>query len=182
MKAIVYWAVLAAFAAPAIAAAHVMFATPQATAGTAYVGALRVTHGCTGSATTSLRIEIPESVTGAKPQAKAGWTIQVEHAPLKTPVPGEGGKLQTTRVSAITWTGTLPDDEFDDFVVQLRLPKTAGAVYFPATQVCQAGRAEWKDIPAAGQAWHDVAHPAPVLTLTDGMADMPGMDMSHMGH
>jgi hypothetical protein len=30
-----------------------------------------------------------------------------------------------------------------------------------------------------------VAHPAPVLMLGDGMAampDMPGMDMSHMGH
>ncbi len=182
MKPIVYMTVLAIFFLPAAASAHVMFANAQAAAGTSYVGALRVTHGCGGAATTSLRVEIPEGVVGAKPQAKAGWTIQVEHAPLKTPVPGEGGKIQTTRVSAITWTGNLPDDEFDDFSVQLKLPKATGAVYFPATQTCQTGRAEWKDIPAAGQAWHDVPHPAPVLTVTDAMAGMPGMDMGGMAH
>jgi len=53
-------------------------------------------------------------------------------------------------------------------------------LYFPAVQTCRTGRAEWKDIPAAGQSMHAVAHPAPALTLTkDGMADMPGMDMGH---
>jgi hypothetical protein len=179
MKHVVSLAVLAAFAVPVAASAHIVFATAQAPAGTSFVGALRVGHGCGGSATTSLRVEIPEGVTGAKPQAKPGWTINVEHMPLKTPVPSEGGRMVSERVSAVTWTGVLPDDQFDDFAVQLKLPKTAGVLYFPATQICQAGRAEWKDIPAAGQAWHDVAHPAPVLTVTDGMA---GMDMSRMEH
>ena len=176
MKHIGFVAALAVCILPAAASAHVMFTAPQASAGISYTGALRVTHGCSGSATTSLRLEIPDGITSAKPQAKAGWTISVERVPLTTPVAGEGGKMQMTRVSAITWTGLLPDDEFDDFVVQLKLPKAAGAMYFPATQVCQAGRAEWKDIPAAGQA---SAHPAPVLTLTDGMAGMSGMDMGH---
>ena len=179
MKAVVYMAALAVLASPVAASAHVMFAIPGATAGAAYTGALRVTHGCGGSATTSLRVEIPEGVMGAKPQAKAGWVIQVERVPLKTPVAGEGGRMQTTRVSAITWTGTLPDEEFDDFAVQMKLPRSAGTIYFPATQICQAGRADWKDIPAAGQAWHDVAHPAPALTVTQGMAGMSGMDMGH---
>ncbi len=182
MKPLIILAAAAVLAVPAIATAHVMFANAQATAGTSYVGSLRVTHGCGGSATTALCVEIPESVTGAKPQAKPGWTIQVERVPLKTPVPGEGGKMQTTRVSAITWTGSLPDEEFDDFVVQLKLPKMAGEVYFPAVQTCQTGQTQWRDIPAAGQAWHDVAHPAPVLTLTDGMAGMSGMDMGGMAH
>ncbi len=174
-------AALAVLAAPAAAPAHVVFATPRAAAGTSVAGALRVTHGCSGSATVSLRVEIPESVTGARPQAKPGWTINIDRVPLKTPVPGEGGRMQTDRVSAITWTGALPDDEFDDFVVLLKLPKTAGPLYFPATQVCQAGRAEWRDVPVAGQ---KAVHPAPVLTVTpaDGMADMPGMDMGLMGH
>jgi uncharacterized protein YcnI len=182
MKPLILLATAAALALPAVASAHIVFATAQAPAGTSFTGALRVGHGCAGSATVSLRVEIPEGVLSAKPQAKPGWTINVEHLPLKTPVPGEGGKMQTERVSAITWTGALPDDEFDDFAVLLKLPKAAGVLYFPATQVCQSGRADWKDIPVAGQAWHDVAHPAPVLTVTDGMAGMPGMDMGGMAH
>ena len=182
MKVLVIAAVIAAAALPAVASAHIVFATAQAQAGSSFVGALRVGHGCNGSATVSLRVEIPDGVMGARPQAKPGWTVHIERTPLKTPVPGEGGKMQTDRVSAITWTGMLPDDEFDDFAVQLKLPKTAGVLYFPAVQTCQSGQAVWKDIPAAGQAWHDVPHPAPVLTLTEGMAGMPGMDMGGMGH
>ena len=182
MKSIVLMAAVAALALPVAASAHVMFAPGQAATGSTFVGALRVGHGCSGSPTVSLRVDIPEGVSGARPQAKPGWTIAIERTPLKTPMPGEGGKMQTDRVSAITWTGDLPDDEFDDFVMQVKLPKAAGPVYFPATQVCRSGRADWRDIPVAGQA---SAHPAPVLMLTDGMAampDMPGMDMSHMGH
>ncbi len=182
MKSFVFPALMAALALPAAASAHVVFANGQAAAGSTFVGALRVGHGCSGSATVSLRVEIPEGVMAARPQAKPGWAINIERTPLKTPVPGEGGKMQADRVSAITWTGSLPDDEFDDFPVQLKLPKVSGPLYFPATQVCQAGRAEWRDVPAAGQ---KVAHPAPALMLGDGMADMPdmpGMDMSHMGH
>ncbi len=166
---------------PLQAQAHVMFTQTAAQPGANAVYALRIGHGCGGSATASLRVEIPEGVMAARPEAKPGWTITVEHTPLKTPVSGEGGKMQTDRVSAITWTGTLPDDEFDDFPVELKLPKTSGALYFPATQVCQAGRADWRDVPVAGQ---KVAHPAPVLVLGDGMAamaDMPGMDMGGMG-
>ena len=175
-------AAVTALAPPAAASAHVVFADAKAAAGSTVVSALRIGHGCNGSATVSLRVEIPDSVMAARPQAKPGWTIAIERTPLKTPMPGEGGKMQTDRVSAITWTGDLPDDEFDDFVMQVKLPKAAGPVYFPATQVCRSGRADWRDIPVAGQA---SAHPAPVLMLTDGMAampDMPGMDMSHMGH
>ena len=87
--------------------------------------------------------------------------------------------MQTDRVSAITWTGVLPDDEYDDFAMQLKLPKTAGQIYFPVVQACQAGRSEWRDIPAAGQSWHSLAHPAPVLNVMDAMA---GMDMGQMKH
>jgi len=182
MKPFALLAAIAALTLPAAASAHVVFANGQAVAGSTFVSALRIGHGCSGSATVSLRVEIPEGVTAARPEAKPGWTITVERTPLKTPVPGEGGKMQTDRVSAITWTGNLADDEFDDFPMQLKLPKASGPLYFPATQVCQAGRADWRDVPSSGQ---KVAHPAPVLMLTDStadMPDMPGMDMSHMGH
>jgi uncharacterized protein YcnI len=168
---------LAILATPALASAHVAFVAADVQPGAKAVENLRVSHGCDGSATTSLRVEIPENVTSAKPQAKPGWTITVEHAQLKTPIKAEGGKTVTDRVSAITWTGRLPDDEFDDFAVLLTLPKDAPAVYFPATQTCEKGAASWSDIPAAGQV--KLAHPAPVIDLTPH--NMGGMDMSMPG-
>lgn len=172
---------LVLLAVPAIASAHVTFVAADVQPGARAVEALRVSHGCDGSATTALRVEIPESVTVAKPQAKPGWTITVEHAPLKTPAKGEGGKTVTDRVSAITWTAKtsldkLPDDEFDDFAVMLALPNAAAPVYFPAMQICEKGSAAWTDIPV-GQA--KSAHPAPVIDL--GAHGMGGMDMNMPG-
>ena len=177
--------VAAGMAVPALASAHVVFTQTAALPGSNTVYALRIGHGCSGAATTALRVEIPEGIA-AKPQAKAGWTVTVERTPLKTPVKGEGGKMVMDRVSAITWTGNLPDDQFDDFGLMLKLPATTGPVYFPAHQTCVTGHADWTDIPAASQAWHDVAHPAPVLNLApeDGgnASAMGGKDMSHMDH
>ncbi len=171
-------AALALLAQPA--AAHVAMAPATAQAGTTYVGGLRVSHGCDGSATVKLRVEIPASVLSAKPQLKAGWTITIDRAPLPKPVTNDNGKTVTDRVSAITWTGRLPDEDFDDFVVLLRLPKDAGPLYLPAVQTCETGSTAWTDIPAAGQAWHDVPHPAPMLTLQPAGADLAGMDHSKM--
>ena len=34
------------------------------------------------------------------------------------------------RVSAITWAGRLPADQFDQFGVMMKLPATSGALYF----------------------------------------------------
>jgi len=159
---------------PVPATAHVMFAPDTATTNTTYVGALRVTHGCDGAATTQIRVTIPDGVNTAKPQAKPGWTITVERTPLTKPVPGKDGKMVTDRVNAIIWQGNLPDDQFDDFVLMLKMP-AAGAVYFPVTQTCGTVTESWTTIPAAAQGWHDTDHPAPVLTVQPAMSgDMHG--------
>jgi copper(I)-binding protein/uncharacterized protein YcnI len=169
-------AVLALAALTGTAAAHIVLATPIAPAGSYYAGQFRVGHGCDGAATTALRIAIPEGVLTARPQPKPGWTIEIEKAPLATPVKGEGGHDITERVAAITWKGSLEADYFDEFGVMMKLPDAAGPLYFPTIQTCVTGENRWTDIPAAGQAWHDVPHPAPVLELTaaggDGMAGM----------
>lgn len=167
-----------AFAALALpAAAHIVLAEPSARPGAYYAGFFRVSHGCGASPTTALRIEIPASILMAKPQPKPGWAVTVEKAPLPKPVAAEGGTMQTERVAAITWTGRLGSDEFDQFGLMVKLPADAGPLYFPAIQTCEAGQARWTDIPAPGQAWHDVPHPAPVLDLkpADQMDDMAGM-------
>jgi uncharacterized protein YcnI len=161
-----------AILAASSASAHVVLAEPSAKAGSAYVGTFRVTHGCDGSPTTALRIEIPEGIASARPQPKPGWTLNKAR---------DGG-----RVTAITWSGGhLPSDEFDEFSVMLKLPKDAGRLVFPATQTCEKGVERWNEVPQAGQDPHALKNPAPILTITaapaamDGMPGMP-MDRHHM--
>ena len=166
-----------AFAVPA--AAHVVLSVRQAPAGSYYTGAFHVGHGCAGSATTSLRVEIPAAILNAKPQPKPGWTLEIEREPLVAPIKGEGGETVATRARAFTWRGRLPDDEFDEFAITAKLPAEAGVLVFPAVQTCEQGETRWTELPAAaGQP--RPAHPAPTLTVApkgdDGMA---GMDMSH---
>ena len=158
-------------------AAHITLNEPVAEAGSYYVGFLRVSHGCGGSPTITVRVEIPPSITGAKPQPKPGWTIKIEKMALATPIKGEGGDVRD-RVSAITWTGRLEADEFDQFGLLLKLPAQPGLLYFPTVQRCETGENDWTMIPAAGQPWHSVKSPAPVLDVRAGMAvPMAGMKM-----
>ncbi|MBI2260747.1 MAG: YcnI family protein [Caulobacterales bacterium] len=157
---------LAALAAAGSAQAHVVFVQPHAGAGGHWAGALRVSHGCDGSATTSVRVEIPAGILVARPQPKAGWTIAIERTPLPEPVAAEGGEFLTERVSAITWTGRLPDDQFDEFGLAAKLPATTGPLAFPVIQTCEQGEARWTGTTAADGT--RPAHPAPILTLRAG--------------
>ncbi|MHA6718603.1 YcnI family protein [Sphingomonas sp. RS6] len=150
---------------PGAALAHIVFAEPQAAPGSYYAGFLRVGHGCDGQDTVSIRVEIPEGVVSARPQPKPGWTLAIEHAPLATPVKGEGGATITTRVSAITWTGRLPADQFDQFGLMMKLPDTAGPLYFPTVQRCTGDENAWINLPASPAAWHATKMPAPMLML-----------------
>jgi hypothetical protein len=165
---------LLALAAAAPAKAHVEFSQTTAPAGSEYVGYIRVTHGCAGWATTSLRIEIPGDVLDAKPQPKPGWSLKVERAGG----PSDGD--EQGRVIAITWSGgPLDDTQWDEFGLYARLPKRSGAVVFPAVQTCQQGETRWTDVPTPGQKGH-LAHPAPTVTLGPAGG---GMNMAMpMGH
>lgn len=146
--------------------AHIVFADSNATAGSYYVGFLRVSHGCAGSPTVSIRVVIPAGVTSAKPQPKPGWTLTVDRAPLAIPITSEGGGTVHDRVTAITWTGRLDADQFDQFGIMLKLSDMPGTLYFPMVQRCETGSNEWTMIPAAGQPWHSVRFPAPMLNVT----------------
>lgn len=159
---------LAAVSIAGAAQAHVVFAQPVATAGAHWAGALRVSHGCDGAATTSVQVEIPVGIVVARPQPKAGWTIVIEREPLAAPVTAEGGGMLTERVSAITWTGRLPDDQFEEFGLAAKLPAGAGLLAFPVIQTCEQGETRWTEIAAAGAP--RPAHPAPVLTVQTGPA------------
>ncbi len=179
----------AAFAAAcaSTASAHIVFTRTEAAPSAGYVGAIRVSHGCEGMPTLSITVTIPAGVDGAKPQPKAGWTVETEREPLAVPTVGEGGQAVTHRVKSITWRGRLPDDQYDEFGISTRLPPGEGPLYFPTVQTCEKGSNRWTEIPAAGRPWNSFPRPAPVINRVapapgpaHDMSAMPGMD--HAGH
>ena len=100
------------------AAAHVTLENREAPVGAGYKAVLRVPHGCEGTATTALRVRIPEGVIGVKPMPKPGWTL--------TTVTGKYAKTYelfhaklSEGVTEIAWSGgKLPDAQYDEFVFQ----------------------------------------------------------------
>jgi uncharacterized protein YcnI len=161
---------LLALLAPLPAMAHVVAAPGEAKAGSYSAIAFRVGHACgAGDTTLKLRVEIPDAVASARPQPKTSWTIDIEK---------EGDKPDG-RASAITWTGRLPDDQFDDFAVLMKLPAQAGSLTFPVVQTCEKGESQWTEIADPERPNEKLTHPAPTVRLTPAVAEtmpaMPGM-------
>ncbi len=139
---------LAALLAPA-ALAHISVVPATAAAGGYQKLTFSVGHGCQGSPTTSISVSIPDGVTGAKPMPKPGWNI-----------------VATAR--DITWQGgALPDAQFDEFAMQVKLPATPGKLYFKITQLCEAGRHDWVELPQPGV---QAKSPAAMIEVTPSAA------------
>lgn len=138
--------------AAAPASAH---ATAQLYGGTATAGGygamwIRIGHGCDGSPTKKVTVELPSSFGSGKPQRIAGWNSKVV--------------LKTDGSRTVTWTlkkGEQPlrDDEFADFGISVKWPTTEGVVLIPTTQTCVKGSIAWVE------EGHDSEHPAPTVTV-----------------
>jgi uncharacterized protein YcnI len=131
--------------------AHVVLDIQQSAAGSYYRGALRVGHGCDGSAVTQLIVTIPAGVQGAKPMPKAGWRTDIRRTVLATPYLSHGREVRED-VSEIRWTANTPDaylaaDHYDEFVVFAKLPDTSGRLYWRVSQICEQGRIDWHEQP-----------------------------------
>lgn len=162
-----------AFLFASCASAHVVLERSEAPANSNYRAVLRVAHGCKGSPTTALKVTLPEGAIGARPMAKAGWTVATKRAPYAKPYPGPHGTL-TEGAREIVWSsGNLPDDQFDEFVFNVRLSddfKPGETVYFPVEQNCESGAHRWVEIPKDGENAHDLAEPAPGLRIVQAQA------------
>lgn len=149
--------------------AHVTLEYGVAHAGSHYKATFRVGHGCGESPTREIAVTLPAGVQGAKPMPKAGWTVAIEREMLAQPR-DDHGKPVTDEVRRIRWTANTPQDAlpghfYDEFVLQARLPAQAGTLYWPVAQVCEKGRMDWTEVPAAGQPLHDLKSPAAALEL-----------------
>jgi periplasmic copper chaperone A len=149
--------------------AHVVLESKQAPAGSTYKAVLQVGHGCEGSPTKSLRIQIPEGVIAVKPMPKPGWELTTKRGEYAQAYDYFGEKL-TEGVKEVAWIGgNLPDEWYDEFVLRIRLPNGAPGtvIRFPVVQECIEGVHRWIEIPAEGQDPDSVEEPAPFLTLTE---------------
>lgn len=146
MKTLLLGAALAFTTLPALA--HVSLETQQAVAGSGYKAVLRVPHGCDGSATTSIRVLLPDGFRLAKPMPKAGWQLNITKRPV-TPFDNHGTQV-TEDVTEIEWRGgQLPDEFYDEFVFRGTLPNRAGeTAWFKVVQQCVRGETRWEEIPA----------------------------------
>lgn len=150
-----------------LALAHVTVDPRKAPAGSYAKLTFRVPHGCEGSATTKITLQIPEGVVSVKPQVNPGWKIQTKIAKLATPFMSHGKEITET-VAEVSWTGgPLPDAYMDEFGLSVKLPDRPEArLVFPVVQKCQKGSTSWTEVPSADKDAPAVHFPAPILTLT----------------
>ena len=155
-------------AAQGSALAHITLEEREAPAASTYKAVLRVGHGCEGSPTVSIRVQIPDGVIAVKPMPKPGWQLATPVEPYPEPVRYFEATL-TEGVREIAWSGgSLPDAWYDEFVFRGQLPdaEPGTMVYFPVVQECETGIHRWIEVPADGKSSDDYEEPAPGVMLT----------------
>lgn len=149
--------------------AHITLERSEAPVGIPYKAAMRVPHGCDGTATTAIRVKIPDGVVAVKPMPKPGWTVSTLKGKYsKTYDYFHNAKL-SEGVLEVSWSGgKLSDEHYDEFVFQGFLSgslETGKTIYFPVVQECEKGAHRWIEIPAEGKSVGDYKEPAPGLKL-----------------
>lgn len=157
------------------ASAHVTV-TPSETAAGAYtVLTVSVPHGCDGSATTKIAVQLPESIVSVTPTRNALYDVEKVMQQLDEPITGSHGEEITERVAQVVYTATtpLPDGQRDAFELSLQIPEDAAGqtLAFPTVQSCEQGETAWTEIPADGQSADDLEHPAPAFAVTEAGAE-----------
>lgn len=165
-----FFLIVAAMLAASPAGAHVFLESRQATVGSSFKAVFAVPHGCSGSATTKIRVQIPEGVIAVKPMPKAGWSVEAVKGKYTREYEYHGSKF-SEGVKEVVWSGgKLADDNYDEFVVSTFLTgglKPNTTLYFPVVQECEQGVSRWIDIPAEGHGshHHGSKSPAPGVKL-----------------
>ena len=150
------------------AQAHVTIEAREAAVGAPFKAVFRVSHGCGESPTTKLRVRIPAGVIAVKPMPKSGWQIDTVKSRYDKTYNYFHGAQLSEGVTEISWSGKLPDQYFDEFVLSGFMADTLKLgmmIYFPVVQECEQGVHRWIEIPKAGAAGGHLKEPAPGLML-----------------
>lgn len=149
-------AAVLALAGPA--SAHVTITATETAAGAYTILTVSVPHGCEGSPTTEVAIQLPDGITEVTPTRNAYYDLEVV----------------TDDVSQVVYTARtpLPDGQRDSFELSLQIPEDAAGqtLAFPTVQTCEEGSTAWTEVAAEGQSEDDLEHPAPAFAVTAATA------------
>ncbi|PJJ65529.1 YcnI family protein [Compostimonas suwonensis] len=173
-----------ALAAPLAASAHVSVSPSSTAAGSSSILTFSVGHGCEGSPTTKLTIDIPEDILSVTPVINPGWDIEKVTVDLEVPATDSHGEAVTQRTGQVVYTAKTPLSEGfrDSVAMQVTLPEgeAGDTLVFPALQTCEVGETDWANLPEAGST-EEPEDPAPIVTLTAAEAEGDGHGGGHGG-
>lgn len=144
--------------APALASAHISVVSGPAFAGVTQKVSFGVGHGCSGSDTYSVRVEIPAGVTSVRPESNTFGKASVE-------------KNDAGDVVAVIWQkadiDALDSDvEYYELTVRLKAPNQPfSTLYFPAFQVCRAADGTMSTVDWVAMTEGGEAEPAPAVQV-----------------
>lgn len=150
--------------------AHVLLEGKQAAVGADYKAVFIVPHGCSGSPTTRLRVQIPDGVIATEAKPVAGWNVETVKGKYSGEYDYKGAKV-SEGIKEVAWSGgKLPDKTRQEFVIETYLAgslKPNTTLYFPVVQECEHGMSRWIEIPPDGSVHsHESKWPAPGVKLT----------------
>lgn len=111
------WIAAAVFAAflGTMTFGHAGLETKPAVVDTYYKAVMRIPHGCDGAATDTVRVRIPEGMIWVKPKPKPNWDVEAVMRAYQNTY-DLYGRAVTEGVDELIWRGSLPNDQFDEFV------------------------------------------------------------------
>ena len=150
------------------ASAHITLERQEAAVGASYKAVFRVGHGCGTSPTLKVRVRIPDGVINVKPMLKPGWQVETVKGKYDKSYTMFHSVTVTEGVKEVTWTGRLPDENYDELVLSMYLTDDlvpGRTLYFPVVQECESGVHRWIEIPQEGKPAADYKEPAPGVKL-----------------
>lgn len=127
------------------ASAHIHTSPEEVKAGTSNAVGFVIEHGCDGSPTTKVELQLPDGVTAISAEDQAGFTAAVDG--------------QVVSFSG----GSLPDGTEQAFTTTFTAPAEAGTIDIPLIQTCEEGSNEWIEPEVEGQP--EPEYPAPQLVI-----------------
>jgi periplasmic copper chaperone A len=155
------------------ASAHVSASVTDSSAGAYTIATFSVPHGCDGSPTTKVEIQVPESVLSVTPTRNAFYDLDSTTQQLDQPLTDGHGNEVTERTASIVYTAKtpLPDGQRDTFELSFQVPDAEGeSLAFPTIQTCEKGETRWVEVAADGQDEEELESPAPSFVITAASA------------
>lgn len=164
----------AALVAAPMASAHISAKATSLEAGSYSYVTFSVGHGCEGSPTTMIELQVPDGVTSFTPERSPFWDAKVTMKKPAEKMTSAHGEEITEVPDTVTWTAKtpLPDKQLDVLGASIKLPESEGQLDFPIVQTCEKGSTEWTEVASEGE--EEPEHPAPNLQLTAGTGDAHG--------